>query len=173
MVNQVRELLAIAGTSARIDVHDNVSLGSPDLLDGVEAIAIICKWPAMNFKNQRILLARVKIRRLHNPAFDLAFCLNHLLLKGARNGATRAPYLAAFRTLADAYLAGVDWDPTAALDMRAASLLPALFLARVDGKSPVEYLTSDIERQRVRAFAAPMIATPPRRVHDARLYPEY
>ena len=27
-----------------------------------------------------------------DPAFDLAFCLNHLLLKGARDGADRAPY---------------------------------------------------------------------------------
>ena len=45
-----------------------------------------------------------------DPAFDLAFCLNHLLLKGAREGADRARYLAAFSALADAYLAGVDWE---------------------------------------------------------------
>ena len=32
-----------------------------------------------------------------DPAFDLAFCLNHLLLKGARQGAGKAPYLAALR----------------------------------------------------------------------------
>ncbi len=31
-----------------------------------------------------------------DPAFDLAFCLNHLLLKGAREGVERAPYIAAF-----------------------------------------------------------------------------
>jgi hypothetical protein len=41
-----------------------------------------------------------------------------------------------------------------------------LFLARIDGKSPVEYLTSDIERNLVRAFATPMIAAPPRRLSD-------
>jgi aminoglycoside phosphotransferase (APT) family kinase protein len=101
-----------------------------------------------------------------DPGFDLAFCLNHLLLKGARDGATRGPYLVAFRALADAYLAGVDWEPMEALEMRAASLLPALFLARVDGKSPVEYLITDIERNRVRAFATSMIASPPRRLND-------
>ncbi len=101
-----------------------------------------------------------------DPAFDLAFCLNHLLLKGARIEAARAPYLDAFRALADAYLAGVVWESTDALETRAASLLPALFLARIDGKSPVEYLTSDIERNLVRAFATPMIAAPPRRLSD-------
>ena len=35
-----------------------------------------------------------------DPAFDLAFCLNHLLLKGAREGADRTRYGAAFSALA-------------------------------------------------------------------------
>ena len=47
------------------------------------------------------------------------------------------------------------------LEARAAALLPALFLARVDGKSPVEYLTTDEERETVRRFAMPLVATPP------------
>ena len=45
------------------------------------------------------------------------------------------------------------------LEQRTAALLPCLFLARVDGKSPVEYLGED-NRQRVREIAAPLIATP-------------
>ena len=101
-----------------------------------------------------------------DPAFDLGFCLNHLLLKGAREGADRARYLAAFSALADTYLAGVDWEDVRGLETRAAALLPALFLARVDGKSPVEYLTRESERAAVRRCAAPLIADPPRRVSD-------
>jgi len=81
-----------------------------------------------------------------DPAFDVAFCLNHLLLKGARTGADRTRYGAAFSALARAYLAGVDWESADGLEARAAALLPALFLARVDGKSPVEYLTRESER---------------------------
>jgi aminoglycoside phosphotransferase (APT) family kinase protein len=101
-----------------------------------------------------------------DPAFDLAFCLNHLLLKGAREGADRAPYGAAFSALTGAYLAGVDWESADGLEARAAALLPALFLARVDGKSPVEYLTSESEREAVRRCAAPLVANPPRRLMD-------
>ncbi len=101
-----------------------------------------------------------------DPAFDLAFCLNHLLLKGAREGADRARYGAAFSALAGAYVAGVDWESADGLEARAAALLPALFLARVDGKSPVEYLTRESERAAVRRAAAPLIADPPRRVID-------
>ena len=101
-----------------------------------------------------------------DPAFDLAFCLNHLLLKGARSGADRGAYLPAYERLASAYLRGVDWESSDALEARAAALLPALFLARVDGKSPVEYLTSDAERESVRRCASPLVASPPSRLRD-------
>jgi aminoglycoside phosphotransferase (APT) family kinase protein len=101
-----------------------------------------------------------------DPAFDLAFCLNHLLLKGAREGADRARYGAAFSVLAGAYLASVDWESPDDLESRAAALLPALFLARVDGKSPVEYLTRESERAAVRRCAAPLIASPSPRLED-------
>jgi aminoglycoside phosphotransferase (APT) family kinase protein len=101
-----------------------------------------------------------------DPAFDLAFCLNHLLLKGARKDADRARYEAAFAALAQVYLAGVDWEEADDLEARAAALLPALFLARIDGKSPVEYLTRESEREAVRRCAAPLIAAPPRRLMD-------
>ncbi|MGA2793033.1 MAG: phosphotransferase [Roseiarcus sp.] len=95
-----------------------------------------------------------------DPAFDLAFCLNHLLLKGARHGVSRAPFGEAFRRLWEAYRAGVTWEAPETVEARAAALLPALFLARIDGKSPVEYLTRDDEKGAVRRFARPLIAEP-------------
>ena len=85
-----------------------------------------------------------------DPAFDIAFCLNHLLLKCLWNPPRPTAFLASFEALAQAYLEGVDWEPRAALEQRAAALLPGLFLARVDGKSPVEYLTDEADRERVR-----------------------
>ena len=51
-----------------------------------------------------------------------------------------------FDALAETYLGGVAWEPAAALEARAAHLLPGLLLGRVDGKSPVEYLTEEAER---------------------------
>ena len=49
-----------------------------------------------------------------------------------------------------AYLQNVDWEAPASLEARAASLLPGLFLARIDGKSPVEYITEEREKEKVR-----------------------
>ena len=104
-----------------------------------------------------------------DPAFDLAFCLNHLLLKCLWTPAAAPGFLHCFEVLATAYLAGVAWEAPAALEFRAASLLPGLFLARVDGKSPVEYLTADNDKDRVRRVARALLACPPDRLRTVRL----
>jgi len=95
-----------------------------------------------------------------DPAFDLAFCLNHLLLKQLAVPAARSALAESFAGLAEAYLAQVDWEPPADVEARAASLLPALSLARVDGKSPVEYLPAPEQKDAVRAFAAELLSAP-------------
>jgi aminoglycoside phosphotransferase (APT) family kinase protein len=95
-----------------------------------------------------------------DPAFDLAFLLNHLLLKCVWRPQWRARYLAAFRAAADAYLAGVTWEPRDVFEGRSAWLLPGLALARVDGKSPVEYVTEDADRERIRRCAKPLLLAP-------------
>lgn len=95
-----------------------------------------------------------------DPAFDLAFCLNHLLLKTLVVIGAGGALAEAFAALADAYLAKVDWEPRAALESRAASLLPGLLLARVDGKSPVEYLPSEDQKAFVRSVAEPLLLAP-------------
>ena len=68
---------------------------------------------------------------------------------------------ACFEAMAGAYLAEVDWEPVAAIEVRAASLLPGLFLARVDGKSPAEYIRSDADRNRIRRCARELLQSPP------------
>ena len=103
-----------------------------------------------------------------DPAFDLAFCLNHLLLKCLWNTSATDAFLAAFDALAETYLQAVDWEPRTALETRAAALLPGLFLARVDGKSPVEYVTDEAQKNRVRHVAGLLLRQPVDRLHSAR-----
>ena len=86
-----------------------------------------------------------------DPAFDIAFCLNHLLLKYVRN--PDAAYLESFRALKDAYLSGVNWESPHATETRTAHLLAALLLARMNGKSPVEYITDPAQKNLVREAA--------------------
>ena len=85
-----------------------------------------------------------------DPVFDLSFCLNHLLLKCVWHPEHRDAYLASFLALRQAYLARVDWEAAGPLEARAARLLAALLLARIDGKSPAEYLTAEADKALVR-----------------------
>lgn len=96
-----------------------------------------------------------------DPAFDAAFCLNHLMLKQLVVPGARPALRASFDALAAAWLAQVRWEAPAAAEARAASLLPGLLLARIDGKSPVEYVRADAQRTLVRQVAEPLLLDPP------------
>ncbi len=87
---------------------------------------------------------------LGDPAFDLAFVLTHMLLKCVYRPADTAAYLACFDALSQRYLQQVDWEAAAKLEIRACALLAGMLLARVDGKSPVEYLTQPEQHDFIR-----------------------
>lgn len=99
-----------------------------------------------------------------DPAFDLAFCLNHFLLKCLWVPASTPDFLANFQHMTDAYLSNVSWEPPYQLEQRAARLLPGLFLARVDGKSPVEYITDENPKEKVRKVGRALLLNPPTRL---------
>jgi aminoglycoside phosphotransferase (APT) family kinase protein len=100
-----------------------------------------------------------------DPAFDLAFCLNHLLLKCLWVPAAAPRFLECYGALAGAYLQG---HPAPGLEARAARLLPGLMLARVDGKSPVEYVTEEVQKERVRAVSGALLLSPSATLTEVR-----
>ena len=96
-----------------------------------------------------------------DPAFDIAFCLNHFLLKCIWTPSAKSDFIACFKEMSSSYLNQVSWEDRGGLEERAASLLPGLFLARVDGKSPVEYITDDKDKEKVRRCARALLFDPP------------
>lgn len=136
------DIVAVTAATRRTLVHGDVS--PKNILVGPTGPILIdaeCAW-------------------FGDPAFDLAFCLNHLLLKCLWTPAAAPRFLDAFATLTEHYLAGVAWEPAASLEARAARLLPGLLLARVDGKSPAEYVTEDRDKDRVRRAARDLLQRP-------------
>jgi 5-methylthioribose kinase len=95
-----------------------------------------------------------------DPAFDVAFCLNHFLLKAAHLPRQMPALMSCFSAMTQTYFARVEWEPRPELEARVASLLPGLTLGRIDGKSPVEYLTGT-EREQVRGAAVDLLRRPP------------
>jgi aminoglycoside phosphotransferase (APT) family kinase protein len=101
---------------------------------------------------------------LGDPAFDLAFVLTHLLLKCLWRPANTEAYLACFDALSECYLPQVDWEQASALEARACALLAGMLLARVDGKSPVEYLTQPEQHDFIRRKTFQWLQQPAKRL---------
>ena len=142
LAGRLAALVAATQSNARVLVHGDFS--PKNLLIGPDGPVILdaeCAW-------------------FGDPAFDVAFVLNHLLLKGVWRPQWRMSYLASFHALASAYFDRVIWEPAEVLAARVAALLPGLLLARVDGKSPAEYVTDDADKMRLRAFARGMLLAP-------------
>lgn len=94
-----------------------------------------------------------------DPAFDVAFILNHLLLKSLAIPAARVRLEKLFDDFTQEYFRHVNWEDPRKLESRIALLLPGLLLARIDGKSPVEYL-SQSQRQKARKVARSLLKGP-------------
>lgn len=101
-----------------------------------------------------------------DPAFDLAFCLNHFLLKCLHAPHAKDGFMISFAAMSESYMGEVNWEDPAQLEARAASLLPGLFLARVDGKSPVEYIIDEADKMKVRRCANALLLNQPTKLAE-------
>jgi 5-methylthioribose kinase len=95
-----------------------------------------------------------------DPAFDLAFALNHLLLKIVHNPDAAHALQMAVEALLEGHANSDAPEHVSAVQARATALLPALLLARVDGKSPVEYLIDPQKKAAVRAVGRRFLLEP-------------
>jgi 5-methylthioribose kinase len=90
----------------------------------------------------RLFLVDHEVIHFGDPAFDVGFSLTHLLSKAHHLVHQRALFISAASVYVNRYLESqqdVPWRP--ALEQRAIRHTLACLLARVAGRSPLEYLT--------------------------------
>jgi hypothetical protein len=95
-----------------------------------------------------------------DPTFDVAFLLNHLFLKSLHHAPGGAEMDAMIETFWRTYVQERSATNTAQIKQRLVPLLLMLLLARVDGKSPVEYLSLP-KRDFIRTFVHLHLPSPP------------
>ena len=98
----------------------------------------------------RIYIVDMEVACYSHPAFDLAFFMNHFFLKSIHLPDHRDDFLALVRRMMDRYLHIAAYLPPEEIEGAAVKLLGFMLLARVDGKSPAEYIVSEEEKERVR-----------------------
>lgn len=125
----------------------------------------------------RLVLVDFETGHFGDPAFDLGFFLSHLLLKTIKHARRADDYFNMTRAFWSAYR-GAGFQPARISEKGAAQLedqsheqrtvahLAACLRARVDGKSTVDYLTSDAQAF-VRDVSRDWLLSPPDRVDSA------
>jgi 5-methylthioribose kinase len=103
-----------------------------------------------------------------DPAFDVAFCLTHLHLKACTFSQRTSEFLDLAQVFWRAYLEAALVAQNSSLEGNVVGLLGCLLAARVDGKSPAEYLTTDALRRRVRRLADAILLEEPATLHEVR-----
>ncbi|MEJ2006770.1 MAG: aminoglycoside phosphotransferase family protein, partial [Acidobacteriota bacterium] len=114
-----------------------------------------------------ILLIDFEVVHWGDPSFDSAFLLNHLLLKSFHQPQYAALYFQAARAFWDAVTRGLAGATTMDFEGMTVRHLGGLMLARIDGKSPVEYLRDEDTKSRVRRTAMRILHNQPASMEEA------
>jgi len=115
----------------------------------------------------RMVLLDAEVACWGDPAFDVAFLQAHLFLKGLHFFPQHPDWGAVAAAAWDTYRHAMSARLEDGFDQRCVRTLAALLIARVDGKSPVEYL-SEKNRANVRSAAATLLKEPPCDLRQAR-----
>lgn len=114
------------------------------------------------FSGQRLVVLDCEVAWFGDPVFDIAFLLNHLLLKTIHLDEHRTQCIELARAAWQAYQNELGENRIASnVEPSLPTLLPMLMLARVDGKSPVEYLIDERKKQTLRDFVYQSLSETP------------
>ena len=100
-----------------------------------------------------IFLIDFEVVHWGDPAFDSAFLVNHLMLKSFHQPQFAELYFQAARAFWQALMAALSGVQTMDFESMTVRHLGGLMLARIDGKSPVEYIHDEDVKSRVRRTA--------------------
>jgi aminoglycoside phosphotransferase (APT) family kinase protein len=110
----------------------------------------------------RLVILDCEVAWFGDPAFDVAFLCNHFFLKSLHLLEAREDFFRLIEAFAQAYRSELGADKWTSISPHLPRLLLMLMLARVDGKSPVEYLREEGPKKNwLRRFTREHIPRPP------------
>jgi aminoglycoside phosphotransferase (APT) family kinase protein len=118
----------------------------------------------------RLMLLDFEVGHFGDPAFDLGFFLTHLVIKSIRDSPRVVQYAAMAQIFIEEYqrvmLPRVGEAVVAEIERRGCTNLGACLVARVDGKSPVEYLSDPEQQETVRQLGKRLLLGDVERVEN-------
>lgn len=152
--------------------HPDIAEAVHDWIAEVEPLRLALThgdWSPKNMvcEGDRLIFIDYECVYFGDPSYDAAFGLNHLLLKAVLLRERSAEFHQLARIFLDATLAALPAEALPRFEQAAMRHLAFLMLARIDGKSPVEYLRDEAVRDHVRRTAKRWIAQRPRSLDEA------
>ena len=143
---------------------DSVWLHRQCLVHGDFSPKNLLVWPG------HVMLIDCEVGHYGDPAFDLGFFLTHLFLKAIRARNLYSNYLDLAKLFWSSYsgdmISRLSTSELDELECRTVWNLAGCMCARVDGKSPVDYLTA-AERDAVRELSRRWLVVPPTSIEEA------
>lgn len=103
--------------------------------------------------SNKIFILDFEVAHIGDASFDLGFLTNHFLLKAIKNKQWALGYLNMAAYIAATYLKEIKFTNPKMLEADTIKTLALLFLARVDGKSPVEYINDAHDKELIRRMS--------------------
>lgn len=104
-------------------------------------------------QDDTVYILDYEVAHYGHPSFDLAFFFNHFLLKAVKNKQWADSYINMLSYMAERYFDAQEVMDSSALQRDTAELLAFMLLARVDGKSPAEYIVDEVDKDCIRRAA--------------------
>jgi aminoglycoside phosphotransferase (APT) family kinase protein len=155
------------------DVHADLRQEIEQLIDSVARHSLCLVHADFSPKNllvyetggrTEVLLIDFETGHYGDPAFDLGFFMSHLVLKTIYHAPQDEPFKRLMSAFWSSYQLALGAVASASemtdLEQRAVRNLAGCLLARLDGKSRVEYLTDDLKRAQARALATRLLTSP-------------
>ncbi|QDV51406.1 phosphotransferase family protein [Gimesia fumaroli] len=168
-----------------VKAHPEIKDWVDDLIEEMSSNQICLVLADFSPKNiliteERIHLVDFETAHYGDPAFDLGFFLSHLLLKAIHYQQAGEECIRLAESFWEEYACNqsplpMDDDSQSnqleeqELGRRTIRHLAACMLARVDGKSTVDYLPESLMQDQVRSFALSLILDPPASLEKANL----
>ena len=96
-----------------------------------------------------------------DPAFDVVFFTNHLLIKSIHIPLKQSEFIKCYKNFFNTYLKLINKNERQKFFKRCIEMIPIMLMARIDGKSPVEYIKKKSIKNKIRLLAFKMINKPP------------
>ncbi len=116
---------------------------------------------------ENIFLIDFEVVHWGDPSFDAAFLMNHLFLKAFHLPAVSEQFISLVHDFWNALSTALGPEATAGFEIMTLRHLGGLMLARIDGKSPAEYIQDEATKEKVRRTASRILVEGPQILEDA------